>query len=57
MKNLIYTFSLFFLIATGYVDLPRAQSEPVLYFCESYDSDLGEVGVADGLLPVFNSYG
>ena len=47
MKNLIYTFSLFFLIATGYVDLPRAQSEPVLYFCESYDSDLGEVGVAD----------
>jgi len=47
MKNLIYTFSLFFLIATGYVDLTRAQSEPVLYFCERYDSDLGEVGVAD----------
>jgi hypothetical protein len=24
-----------------------AQSEPVLYFCEHYDSDKGEVGVSD----------
>jgi hypothetical protein len=24
-----------------------AQSEPVLYFCESYDSDDGEIGISD----------
>ncbi len=24
-----------------------AQSEPVLYFCEKYDSDKGEVGISD----------
>jgi hypothetical protein len=24
-----------------------AQAEPVMYFCEKYDSDLGEVGVSD----------
>jgi len=47
MKNFFFTLSLFFLIAGGYVNLTRAQSEPVLYFCERYDSDRGEIGVAD----------
>ncbi len=28
-------------------DVAKAQSEPVLYFCEKYDSRKGEVGVSD----------
>ena len=41
-------FSLFlflFVMAAGTISY--AQNEPVLYFCERYDSDDGEIGVAD----------
>ena len=47
MKNLSYTLLLFLLVAAGYTNSTRAQSEPVLYFCERYDNDRGEIGVAD----------
>ena len=46
MKNVSLFFSLF-LFLIGTVSNTLAQSEPVLYFCEKYDSDDGEVGVAD----------
>jgi hypothetical protein len=45
MKKLLL-FVLFFL-ALGIKAEMFAQSEPVLYFCERYDSDEGEVGVSD----------
>jgi hypothetical protein len=32
---------------TGFVTTVFAQNEPVLYFCEEYDSKNGEVGVSD----------
>ncbi len=46
-------FSRFFLILffaiifIGAKSLVYAQSEPVLYFCEKYDSNRGEIGVSD----------
>lgn len=48
MKNLNYLFLLamflsFFVIQSN----TSAQSEPVMYFCERYDSDDGEIGVSD----------
>ncbi len=45
MKKLLL-FVLFFLVL-GIKAEVFAQSEPVLYFCESYDSDKGEMGVSD----------
>ncbi len=45
MKKLLL-FVLFFLVL-GFKSEIFAQSEPVLYFCESYDSDKGEMGVSD----------
>jgi hypothetical protein len=47
MKKLVYTLLLLLLVVCGYQNSINAQSEPVLYFCERYDNDLGEVGVAD----------
>ncbi|HSD64995.1 MAG TPA: hypothetical protein VLB50_14425 [Ignavibacteriaceae bacterium] len=45
MKKLLL-FVLFFLVLGIRAEI-YAQSEPVLYFCERYDSDKGEVGVSD----------
>ncbi len=45
MKKLVL-FVLFF-AAFGFRTQIIAQSEPVLYFCEHYDSDKGEVGISD----------
>jgi hypothetical protein len=47
MKNLSYVLLFFLLIAGGYTNTVHAQSEPVLYFCERYDDNGGEIGVAD----------
>ena len=48
MKNLSYLFSVI-LFFSLFVTNSRtfAQSEPVLYFCERYDDDDGEIGVSD----------
>jgi len=48
MKNLSYVFSVI-LFFSLFVTNSRtfAQSEPVLYFCERYDDDDGEIGVSD----------
>ncbi len=45
MKKIIFTFS--FLCILGFRGFSFAQSEPVLYFCERYDSDDGEINVSD----------
>ncbi len=48
MKYSRFFLILFFtIIFIGAKSLVYAQSEPVLYFCEKYDSDKGEVGVSD----------
>lgn len=48
MKNsnylLLFTMFLAFFVMHTKI---HAQSEPVMYFCEKYDSDDGEVGVSD----------
>jgi len=41
----IFVLSVFFL--PGLITTVFAQNEPVLYFCEKYDSNKGEVGVSD----------
>ena len=46
MKNTILLFALFLFLA-GINSNVQAQSEPVLYFCERYDDNDGEIGVAD----------
>jgi len=48
MKNLtcLFLFTLLFSLTMVNVNT-FAQSEPVLYFCERYDDDDGEVGVSD----------
>jgi hypothetical protein len=38
---------LFLLVLIGAQSKSYAQSQPVLYFCERYDSDDGEVGISD----------
>jgi hypothetical protein len=38
---------LFLLILIGLQNKGLAQSQPILYFCERYDSDDGEVGISD----------
>lgn len=47
MKSLKYLLPLVLFLFIGFQSVGLAQSEPVLYFCERYDSDLGEVGVSD----------
>jgi hypothetical protein len=46
MKNAMLFFALFLFLA-GIQSNIFAQSEPVLYFCEKYDDQDGEIGVAD----------
>ena len=48
MKKLNYLF-LFTMMLTFFAMYSNifAQSEPVMYFCERYDSDDGEIGVSD----------
>ena len=38
---------LFLLVFIGTQNKSYAQSQPVLYFCERYDTDDGEVGISD----------
>ena len=48
MKNAGYFFLFTLLLSFAIVNIHTfAQSEPVLYFCEKYDDDDGEVGVSD----------
>lgn len=48
MKKLSYFLPLLFLLMfAGNTSKTFAQSEPVLYFCEKYDDDDGEVGISD----------
>jgi hypothetical protein len=48
MKGISYLFILtMFLAFFAMNSNVFAQSEPVLYFCEKYDSDDGEIGVSD----------
>ena len=48
MKNFFYLFIFTLLLSVTVVNVSTfAQSEPVLYFCERYDNDDGEVGVSD----------
>lgn len=48
MKNIRFFLPLFlFLVLFGNNTKVLAQSSPVLYFCEKYDDDDGEVGIAD----------
>ncbi len=44
MKNLAFLFVIMFITFTS---ISFSQSEPVLYFCERYDSRDGEVNVSD----------
>jgi hypothetical protein len=47
MKKLVFSFSFLTLVLFGFQFAAQAQSEPVLYFCERYDSDDGEINVSD----------
>jgi len=47
MKKIIFTISFLTLCVWGFQSFSFAQSEPVLYFCERYDSDDGEINVSD----------
>ncbi len=48
MKNLKVTFVLLAaFILIGIQPVIHAQSSPVMYFCEKYDADQGEVGISD----------
>ena len=48
MKRIFPALVTFFLlISSGLFSSVFAQSEPILYFCEKYDSQDGEIGVSD----------
>ena len=48
MKNLSYLFAVILFFSMFMTNSKTfAQSEPVLYFCEEYDDNDGEVGVSD----------
>ena len=48
MKKLtLFFFALLLLSLFGFKSNSYAQSQPVLYLCESYDSENGEVGISD----------
>ena len=48
MKNYGIIFSLFlYLFLFGIKSTSYAQSSPVMYFCQRYDSKLGEIGIGD----------
>jgi hypothetical protein len=46
-KNFLVLFVFAMLFSPGLLKTVFAQNEPVLYFCEKYDSNKGEVGVSD----------
>ena len=46
-KNFLILFVFAMLFFPGLLNTVFAQNEPVLYFCEKYDSKKGEVGVSD----------
>lgn len=46
-KKFLFLSALAVLFVSGSLTTVFAQSEPVLYFCERYDSNDGEVGVSD----------
>lgn len=48
MKKLLFFLLVTgFIFTTGLINNVQAQSEPMLYFCERYDSNQGEIGVSD----------
>lgn len=48
MKKLFFALSFLMLVSMfGLSQNTYAQSSPVLYFCERYDADLGEIGISD----------
>ena len=47
MNKINVIFLLLFVAVSGLNIAAYAQEEPILYFCESYDSDKGEIGVSD----------
>ena len=46
-KSVLFLFALTVIFFSGLVSKTFAQNEPILYFCEKYDSKKGEVGVSD----------
>jgi len=46
-KSRVFYFLLVFLVVSGLKIVAFAQNEPILYFCERYDSKKGEIGVSD----------
>ena len=46
-KNFLVLFVFAMLFFPGLINTVFAQNEPVLYFCEKYDSQDGEIGVSD----------
>ena len=46
-KSFLFLFVVTLLFSSGFISTVFAQNEPVLYFCEKYDSKKGEVGVSD----------
>jgi hypothetical protein len=46
-KSFLFLIVVTFLFSSGFISNVFAQNEPVLYFCEKYDSKKGEVGVSD----------
>ena len=46
-KIKVLSFLLLFIAVSGYKITAYAQNEPILYFCEKYDSKKGEIGVSD----------
>ncbi|MBK7228668.1 MAG: hypothetical protein IPH97_07350 [Ignavibacteriales bacterium] len=46
-KSYVFLFLFAALFVSGMISKVYAQNEPVLYFCEEYDSKKGEIGVSD----------
>jgi hypothetical protein len=46
-KSALFLFALTVIFFSGLISKTFAQNEPILYFCEKYDSKKGEVGVSD----------
>jgi len=45
--KILFVFALTTFFSAGLVTKTFAQNEPILYFCEKYDSKRGEIGVSD----------
>ena len=46
-KITLFLFALLLLSLVGFKSNSYAQSQPVLYLCESYDANSGEIGISD----------